>query len=725
MSSDNGLTTFFSSPTGRTAAIAGGALVVLGAGSLLYSRNSNSNSNLSDSTRAKRAVAKHSKPTKSGASSAASASDDEYIPAPRTRPPQGANTLNPVAVLWDVDNCPPPTGSSGRAIVQAIRRAVQAVGPDSVLGAGNAGEELLPSGPIVMFKAYLELSDASAAPSPQQVLLRSELQGCGVSLIDTPKSGRKDVADKMLITDMLAFAIDQPSPARVVAITGDRDYAYSLGCLRNRNYSVVLVVPPVGAPPILEASANVVVRWRQDVLGMTHDANGRPYAAATPKRNNGAGSSVAAFGTSPSKALHPPTTPMHTRQADFVRGPGGQPVPAVFSPLITVLEQVSGGAPRSERLAAMDEKLYERAGASRWADYAAVAEAAGFITLGTGQPGKDWVALRTPTTMKKKLEKKEYDAMTSSPFSVAPASAKKQPPSTPTPTPTPNKARADEFARGSSPTKRFAQLTPEPAHSSPLTKSDSSSGNPGGTSIPLRELEKTLPHAPSKELIPICFFALANFLLNERTDGNDYVADTKIQRWLSTSKHKMAVYIQSTNSWVDYLMLAREYKIVRLKTVPGEESLRVSIHPRLTESSARGQRPKSPENPPRSDGAQEGEYEQDHSQRTQSTSRATSGVSERAKFKPLVDILVRLRRGHGEAQPSRSLVNEELEEVISHSAPSSQEWYSEHGSASGFDEYVQHATNAGFALLCTDETSGADCLRLAPKYEKMFFPDQA
>ncbi|PWN43194.1 hypothetical protein IE81DRAFT_322704 [Ceraceosorus guamensis] len=662
MSSDNSLATFFSSPTGRTAAIAGGALVVLGAGSLLYSRNSNSNSNSninsnsslsksSDSTRAKRAIPKHSKSTKSGASSAASASDDEYIPAPRTRPPQGANTLNPVAVLWDVDNCPPPTGSSGRAIVQAIRRAVQAVGPDSVLGAGNAGEELLPSGPIVMFKAYLEMSDASAAPSPQQVLLRSELQGCGVSLIDTPKSGRKDVADKMLITDMLAFAIDQPSPARVVAITGDRDYAYSLGCLRNRNYSVVLVVPPVGAPPILEASANVVVRWRQDVLGMTHDANGRPYATATPKRSNGASSSVAAFGTSPSKALHAPSTPLNTRQADFVRGPGGQPVPAVFSPLITVLEQLrSQGVTYplrgtvAERLAAIDDKLYERAGASRWADYAAVAEAAGFITLGTGQPGKDWVALRTPTTMKKKLEKNEYDAMTSSPLSVAPASAKKQPPSTPTPTP--NKARADELARGSSPTKRFAQLTPEPAHSSPLTKSDSSSGNlGGGTSIPLRELEKTLPHAPSKELIPICFFALANFLLNERTVGNDYVPDTKIQRWLSTSKHKMAIYIQTTNNWVDYLMLAREYKIVRLKTVPGEESLRVSIHPRLTESPARGQRPKSPENPPRSNGAQEGEYEQEHSQRTQSTSRATSGVSERAKFKPLVDILVRLRRG--------------------------------------------------------------------------------
>lgn len=136
---------------------------------------------------------------------------------PRSLKPS-STTPPPVLVVWDVDNCAPPTGSSGRAIVQAIRRAVQSCGPNSVRGPGDSGDEVLqPSGPIVSFKAYLEMSDASAAPSSAQVLLRSELQGvscsktgvarrlyaastiidvssylqCGVSLIDTPKSGRK------------------------------------------------------------------------------------------------------------------------------------------------------------------------------------------------------------------------------------------------------------------------------------------------------------------------------------------------------------------------------------------------------------------------------------------------------------------------------------------------------------------------------------------------------
>lgn len=100
MSSDSSLSTFLSSPAGRTAAIAGGALLVLGAGSLLYPRNANKKADSPSLT--KRTAAKSLKPPGSAASSVASVSDDES-PAIRPRPQPGANTLNPVAVLWDVD----------------------------------------------------------------------------------------------------------------------------------------------------------------------------------------------------------------------------------------------------------------------------------------------------------------------------------------------------------------------------------------------------------------------------------------------------------------------------------------------------------------------------------------------------------------------------------------------------------------------------------------------
>lgn len=84
---------------------------------------------------------------------------------------------------------------------------------------------------IISFKAYLLVSPTD---SLRQAKMRSELQGSGISLIDTPESGRKNTTDFMLAADMVAFAIDIPPPARIFLISGDRDFAYGLGILRNK-----------------------------------------------------------------------------------------------------------------------------------------------------------------------------------------------------------------------------------------------------------------------------------------------------------------------------------------------------------------------------------------------------------------------------------------------------------------------------------------------------------
>lgn len=51
-----------------------------------------------------------------------------------------------------------------------------------------------------MFKAYLE---SATSASTKSLSLRSELQSSGVSLTDCPHNGRKDVADKMIIGQLL------------------------------------------------------------------------------------------------------------------------------------------------------------------------------------------------------------------------------------------------------------------------------------------------------------------------------------------------------------------------------------------------------------------------------------------------------------------------------------------------------------------------------------------
>lgn len=261
----------------------------------------------------------------------------------------------------------------------------------------------------------------------------SDVSGtCPYDLFTAPKSGRKDVADKMIIADLMAFALDVPPPARIVLISGDRDFAYPLSLIRGRGYQIVLFTPPVGAVPILEASANYVARWRQDVLGMERDGFGRLYASSTPSKplprssspsrhgratpaksstnSTTAGSSNAAAPTTstPSRPTTPTPQPTPSQsavpaQTAALSGPGAGPVPGVFAPLVQALEEFKKeGQPRplrsrvALRLTSIDKDVYEKAGASSFRDYVAVAIAAGIVMLGSnGSPGTEWISLRS------------------------------------------------------------------------------------------------------------------------------------------------------------------------------------------------------------------------------------------------------------------------------------------------------------------------------------------
>lgn len=75
-----------------------------------------------------------------------------------------------------VENCQPASGASGYAIVDNIRRVANTYGV------------------VTVFKAYLELDS-----SPKRKNLRSSLHSSGVSLIDCPHNGQKEVADKMIL----------------------------------------------------------------------------------------------------------------------------------------------------------------------------------------------------------------------------------------------------------------------------------------------------------------------------------------------------------------------------------------------------------------------------------------------------------------------------------------------------------------------------------------------
>jgi hypothetical protein len=141
------------------------------------------------------------------------------------------------AIFWDLENCPPAKGNDPVAIISLIR------------------EKLKGFGPIKQIHGYAELSRI-----PEY--LKASLQSSGVALIDVPIQ-RKDAADKMIISDLVMFAVDNPAPQTLILISGDQDYAYPIAKLRLRGYKIIVIVPPGGAAETLKRQADTVFEWTE------------------------------------------------------------------------------------------------------------------------------------------------------------------------------------------------------------------------------------------------------------------------------------------------------------------------------------------------------------------------------------------------------------------------------------------------------------------------------
>lgn len=154
---------------------------------------------------------------------------------------QNQNFLDgPVAILWDIENCPVPSDVRPEDVAGNIRMALQ-VHP-------------VIKGAVMLFSAY---GDFNAFPRR----LREGCQRTGVKLIDVP-NGRKDAADKAILVDMFLFALDNRPPSSIMLISGDVDFAPALHILGQRGYTVILVIPSgVGVSSALCNAGKFVWDW--------------------------------------------------------------------------------------------------------------------------------------------------------------------------------------------------------------------------------------------------------------------------------------------------------------------------------------------------------------------------------------------------------------------------------------------------------------------------------
>ncbi|XP_076919485.1 uncharacterized protein LOC143580296 [Bidens hawaiensis] len=162
-------------------------------------------------------------------------------------PQETRSTSNgPIAILWDMENCPVPNDVRPEDAAGNVRMALR-VHP-------------VINGAVNMFSAYGDFNGFSRR-------LREGCQRTGVKLIDVP-NGRKDAADKAILIDMFLFALDNPPPSSIMLISGDVDFSPALHVLGQRGYAVILVVPSgVGVSSALSNAGSYVWDWSTVVRG--------------------------------------------------------------------------------------------------------------------------------------------------------------------------------------------------------------------------------------------------------------------------------------------------------------------------------------------------------------------------------------------------------------------------------------------------------------------------
>ncbi|KAG6821158.1 hypothetical protein H0H93_005378 [Arthromyces matolae] len=84
--------------------------------------------------------------------------------------------------------------------------------------------------------------------------------------------------------DMVAFAIEHPTPATILLISSDPDLAYAMSTLRNYKYRVVVLCPSGS----LEAQADAHFDWDMEVLGESEgvEPSPTPFGHSAPRRQH-------------------------------------------------------------------------------------------------------------------------------------------------------------------------------------------------------------------------------------------------------------------------------------------------------------------------------------------------------------------------------------------------------------------------------------------------------
>lgn len=146
-----------------------------------------------------------------------------------------------VSVWWDMGNCPIPNEGNALKIARNITDALRVNGI---------------KGPVSI-TAFCDFRQVSKP-------VQDNLRLTGVSLKHIP--GGKDVTERSLLADLVFWASENPPPAHLFLISGDKEFANVLHRLRMINYNILLASQDP-APGVLCSATSIMWQWCHIVEG--------------------------------------------------------------------------------------------------------------------------------------------------------------------------------------------------------------------------------------------------------------------------------------------------------------------------------------------------------------------------------------------------------------------------------------------------------------------------
>ncbi|KZT13047.1 uncharacterized protein LAESUDRAFT_719360 [Laetiporus sulphureus 93-53] len=247
--------------------------------------------------------------------------------------------LADVAVFWDYDDCPLPSGNGGASIVRALGQYARSMGV------------------VSSFRAYSRLVPLSA----KSAMMRRG----GITICDCACDSRKQVVHSSMIADMFRWTFDRPAADAsnvMIVITAGSSYADAVSTLSLNGYTMVVFAPLSAHEKLRAVQSAALLEWTDALFVKAHASeqnssrlNGPNHAQENPlvlEKNIQFLPSTSSSTTDGQHASLSTITPVNVGAVSTSHSPANihtehslqsEQYPHYFNPLVQILRQHTQG----------------------------------------------------------------------------------------------------------------------------------------------------------------------------------------------------------------------------------------------------------------------------------------------------------------------------------------------------------------------------------------------